>query len=374
MTGVDDNTLIYRMAFAAVRGMGIELAHRMLDVIPDEKAFFDLGERELQKLTGARNKILERGYRNSLLDKAQRELDFVRRNNIKLLYFSDAEFPQRLLHATDAPILLYSTGKCDLNASHVVSIVGTRRSTPYGSKMCDRLVHDLVEAIPGVIIVSGLAYGTDINAHRAAIMHGTPTVAVQACGLNKIYPSPHRRDAAEIVHRGGLIVSDYMSQDEIHRGNFLARNRIIAALADCTVIIESADHGGSLVTASIAQSYDRDVFAIPGRVGDEYSAGTNRIIMQNNAALITCADDLLRSMRWESEKKPAEAKQLQIFPELSPREQAIVDLLKDSDNSLHINDISQTLQQPMYKLMSSLVDLDMKGVVMTLPGCRYTLK
>ena len=309
-----------------------------------------------------------------MLDKAQRELDFVRRNNIKLLYFSDAEFPQRLLHATDAPILLYSTGKCDLNASHVVSIVGTRRSTPYGSKMCDRLVHDLVEAIPGVIIVSGLAYGTDINAHRAAIMHGTPTVAVQACGLNKIYPSPHRRDAAEIVHRGGMIVSDYMSQDEIHRGNFLARNRIIAALADCTVIIESADHGGSLVTASIAQSYDRDVFAIPGRVGDEYSAGTNRIIMQNNAALITCADDLLRSMRWESEKKPAEAKQLQIFPELSPREQAIVDLLKDSDNSLHINDISQTLQQPMYKLMSSLVDLDMKGVVMTLPGCRYTLK
>ena len=223
-----------------------------------------------------------------------------------------------------------------------------------------------------VIIVSGLAYGTDINAHRAALKYNVPTVGVQACGLNKIYPAEHRNDAAHIVQTGGAIVSDYTSQDEIHRGNFLARNRIIAALSDCTVVVESADKGGSLVTANIAASYSRDVFALPGRVTDEFSKGCNRLILNNQAAAITCAEDLIRAMRWESKEIPVQGKELELFPQLTAEQQSIVDFLR-KQGDLHINDLASSLNVPIYRLMASLVELDTKGIISTLPGCRYTL-
>lgn len=374
MTGTDEN-MVYRMAFASLRGMGIELAERLLEVLPDEKTFFDMSERDLQQLTSSRNKMLERGYRNQQLERARRELDFVLSKNIGVTYFKDSDFPNRLKQAPDAPLLLYCLGSCDLNSQKIVSIVGTRKSTAYGSAFCDTFIKDLVEAVPGVVIVSGLAYGTDINAHRAALRYNTPTVAVQACGLNRIYPGHHRNDAVAIVRQGGMIVSDYQSQDEIHRGNFLARNRIIAALSDCTVIVESADHGGSLVTARIAQSYDRDVFAVPGRTGDEFSKGTNRIIMQNNAALITCADDLLHAMRWQSKRQEvANAKQLEIFQQLTEREQKVLNKLKSAGKDLHVNELAGDMGLPLYKLMSTLVELDAKKLIITLPGCRYSAK
>lgn len=372
--GTFSEDIVYQMAFASISGMGVELAERILDVIPDETTFFKLSEKELQEITGAKNRILSQTYRNKQLEKAKHELDFVTSKNINITYFTDEDFPKRLLQAPDAPVLLYCSGECDLNAEKVVSIVGTRKSTPYGALFCDTFVKELSEAFPELIVVSGLAYGTDINAHRAALRHGARTVAVQACGLNKIYPATHRRDAIEIIRRGGMIVTDYQSRDEIHRGNFLARNRIIAGLSDCTVIIESADHGGSLVTASIAQSYDRDVFALPGRINDEYSKGTNRIIMQNNAALITCADDLMKAMRWESPKRDALARrQLEIFPELTEHERSVMNLLKSSGQDLHVNDIAQAVEMPIYKVMSILVEMDSKHLITTLPGCRYAL-
>ena len=371
MTPAEEN-MVYRMAFASLRSMGVELAERMLEVIPDEKTFFDMDERELQQLTNSHNKMLETGYRRQQLERAQRELEFVLSKNIKVTYFKDEDFPKRLRQAPDAPLLLYCLGECNLNAPKIVSVVGTRKSTAYGSAFCDTFVKELVEAVPGVVIVSGLAYGTDINAHRAALRHHTPTVAVQACGLNRIYPGHHRNDAVTIVRQGGMIVSDYQSQDDIHRGNCLARNRIIAALSDCTVIVESADHGGSLVTARIAQSYDRDVFAVPGRTGDEFSKGTNRIIMQNNAALITCADDLLNAMRWQREN--AKAAQLEIFPQLTDREKTVLNRLRAAGKDLHVNELANELQLPLYKLMSTLVELDSKNMIVTLPGCRYTAR
>ena len=289
------------------------------------------------------------------------------------MYYTDDDYPRRLANASDAPILLYTIGQCNLNAKHVISVVGTRRSTHYGAQFCDRLVSDLSTMLAGeVIIVSGLAYGTDINAHRAALKYNVPTVGVQACGLNKIYPAEHRNDAAHIVQTGGAIVSDYTSQDEIHRGNFLARNRIIAALSDCTVVVESADKGGSLVTANIAASYSRDVFALPGRVTDEFSKGCNRLILNNQAAAITCAEDLIRAMRWESKEIPVQGKELELFPQLTAEQQSIVDFLR-KQGDLHINDLASSLNVPIYRLMASLVELDTKGIISTLPGCRYTL-
>ena len=371
---VNTPDILYRMAFAGMRGMGVELAQRLLDVVASEKEFFALSDSDLKSITGSRSKVWEHAHRDEMLRKAERELEFVESKNIKVLYFTDTDFPQRLLNASDAPILLYTIGDCDLNAKHVISIVGTRRSTHYGAALCDKMVDGLSQMLENdVVIVSGLAYGTDINAHRAAIKYHVPTVGVQACGLNKIYPAEHRDDAAHIVQQGGAVVSDYTSQDAIHRGNFLARNRIIAALSDCTVVVESADKGGALVTANIAASYSRDVFALPGRVSDEFSKGCNRLIMNNQAAAITCAEDLLKAMRWESKMVPEKVQELELFPQLTAEQQKVVDVLR-KQGDLHINDLAGLMALPIYRLMATLVELDTKGVIATLPGCRYTLK
>ena len=366
--------ILYRMAFAGIRGMGVELAQRLLDVVDSEKEFFAMSDSDLKSITRSSSKVWERAHRDEMLRKAERELEFVESKNIKVLYFTDADFPQRLLNASDAPVLLYSIGSCDLNAKHVISIVGTRRSTHYGATFCDKLVEGLSLLLDNdLVIVSGLAYGTDINAHRAALRYGIPTVGVQACGLNKIYPANHRNDAAHMVQQGGAVVSDYTSQDVIHSVNFLARNRIIAALSDCTVVVESAVKGGSLVTANIAASYSRDVFTVPGRVNDEFSKGCNRLIMNNQAAAITCAEDLLKAMRWESKLVPEKAKELELFPQLTKEEQTVVDTLR-KQGDLHINDLAGLMALPIYRLMAILVELDTKGVIATLPGCRYSLK
>ena len=366
--------ILYRMAFAGIRGMGVELAQRLLDVVDSEKEFFAMSDSDLKSITRSSSKVWERAHRDEMLRKAERELEFVESKNIKVSYFTDADFPQRLLNASDAPVLLYTIGSCDLNAKHVISIVGTRRSTHYGAAFCDKLVEGLSLLLDNdLVIVSGLAYGTDINAHRAALRYGIPTVGVQACGLNKIYPANHRNDAAHMVQQGGAVVSDYTSQDVIHSVNFLARNRIIAALSDCTVVVESAVKGGSLVTANIAASYSRDVFTVPGRVNDEFSKGCNRLIMNNQAAAITCAEDLLKAMRWESKLVPEKAKELELFPQLTKEEQTVVDTLR-KQGDLHINDLAGLMALPIYRLMAILVELDTKGVIATLPGCRYSLK
>ena len=306
-----------------------------------------------------------------MLEKAKRELEFISKKNISVSYFTDDTYPHRLLEANDAPILLYSSGKCNLNALHVISIVGTRHATPVGIKTCDEIVSKLSKRLDNLVIVSGLAYGIDIAAHRAALKHNVPTVAVLAQGLNKIYPATHRNDAISIIKQGGAIVTDYQSQDDIHKGNFLARNRIIAALADCTVIVESAATGGALVTASLAQSYNRDVFAVPGRTGDEYSRGCNKLIRDNRAMLITSADDIIEAMSWET--KETQPIQQELFPTLTGDEKKRVDALK-ANGDKHINELASLLQIPVYKLMGALVELDCSGLVVTLPGCRYSTR
>ena len=369
---MNHDELTYRIAFASIRGMGYDLGRKLLEVIPCERDFFEMTEGQLKRLTGSNSKILEKGYRLECLEKAKREVDFVIEKNIQVTYFTDSDFPVRLAQASDAPILLYSTGNCDMNAAHIVSIVGTRHITEYGRRFCDKFVSELADLLPGTVIVSGLAYGVDICAHRASMKYGLPTIGVQARGLNKIYPSNHRNDAARIVHQGGRIVSDYTSQDEIHKGNFVARNRIIAALSDCTIVVESADKGGALITANIATSYNRDVFAVPGRINDEYSKGCNRLIKNNQAGLITSATDLLDAMGWESTVEKSENRELELFPQMNEEESAIVNLLKQKGDT-HVNMLADTLGWPVYKIMSTLVELECRGLIMTLPGCRYSL-
>lgn len=351
--------------------MGVDLAKKFLEVIPSEKDFFAMSEEDLRVITNSKARMCDYDYRQSMLEKAKREFEFVNQKNITVSYFTDDNYPRRLLEAGDAPILLYSSGHCDLNSGHIISIVGTRHATQNGIKTCEDIVKGLKELIPDVIVVSGLAYGIDIAAHRASLKHDVSTVAVLAQGLNKIYPSTHRNDAVNIVKRGGAVVTDYQSQDEIHKGNFLARNRIIAALSDCTLVVESAASGGALVTASLAQSYNRDVFAIPGRIGDEFSRGCNKLIRDNRAMLITCANDIVDAMRWESAKTMPI--QTEIFPALTKEEQKVLEAIRDKGD-IHINELATQLGMPIYKLMGTLVELDCKGVIVTLPGCRYSLR
>ena len=365
------NPVVYQMAFANVQGMGVDLARKLLDVVGSEERFFGMNERELRSLTHGRSKIYRDDYRRDCLQRAERELSFVNEHGIRATYFTTPLYPHRLLEAPDAPAMIYTLGNCNLESGHVISVVGTRHATQYGIRFCDTLIGELAQRLPDLVVVSGLAYGIDIAAHRAALKHGVPTVAVLPRGLNQIYPSTHRDDAIAIVRQGGMLLTDYTSQDDVHKANFLARNRIVAALSDCTVIVESAGSGGALVTASLAMSYDRDVMAVPGRCGDEFSAGCNKLIATNKAALITGADDLLAAMRWEGAAAAA-PQQLELFPELTQEQQAVVDVIRDN-GEIHINALADALSLPIYKLMSTLVELDCKNVIATLPGCRYTM-
>ena len=362
--------LAYRIAFASLQGMGVDLARKLLDVVGSEERFFAMREKELRSLTRGRSKIYSDDYRRDCLGRAVREEAFVREHGIGATYFADGAYPHRLLEAPDAPAMIYTLGQCNLESGHVISIVGTRHATQYGTRWCDTMIGELAQRLPDLVVVSGLAYGIDIAAHRAALKHGVPTVAVLPRGLNRIYPAAHRNDAIAIAKRGGMLLTDYTSQDQVQKSNFLARNRIVAALSDCTVIVESAGSGGALVTASLAMSYNRDVMAVPGRCGDEFSAGCNKLIATNKAALITGADDLLAAMRWESASQPP--RQLDLFPELTQEEQAVVDVIRNH-GKIHLNMLADVLHTPVYKLMSTLVELDCKNVIATLPGCRYAL-
>lgn len=364
----------YKIAFASIRGMGIELAQKILDIIPSEREFFDTDERELRQLLQTKNKMTENGYRRDLLSMAKREMEFIAKNNIGCTYFSEEDkFPFRLSNAPDAPIILFFKGDIDcLSASKVVSMVGTRHSTTYGQHFCDTFVHDMADTLIDTAIVSGLAYGIDIASHRAALSNDIPTIAVLAHGLNTIYPSQHRNDAIKILEKGGLLLTDYTSQAAMSRGNFLARNRIIAGLSDCTIVVESALKGGAMTTANIASSYDRDVFAVPGKTSDIYSEGCNKLIKDNKAALITCCKDLAKAMRWETLYSDTVSRQKTLFPEMTAEEQSIFDFLQTHPDS-HINIISNALGMSMPVLLNAIIDMEFKGLVLSSPGNRYSI-
>lgn len=367
-----NHPLLYRIAFASIRSMGYDLAQKILAIIPSEKDFFEIPEKELQSLLQTKVKMTEDSYRRDILNKALLEIEFITKNDINVTYFTDENYPTRLAHAQDAPIILYSKGKCNLNASKVISIVGTRHATAYGRHFCETFISDLKELVEDVVIVSGLAYGIDICAHRAALANNIPTTAVLAHGLNTIYPATHRNDAVEMIRNGGMVLTDYLSSDKIHPGNFVARNRIVAGLADCTVVVESAEKGGSLITAGIASSYNRDVFALPGRNNDSYSKGCNKLIHNNSASLITSAEDLVSAMRWDTITPQGDAKQMQMFADITTEEMPIINYLQENQET-HINVLCNALSMPMSQLMSVLIELEFKGVITSLPGTKYTL-
>ena len=309
------------------------------------------------------------------MKRAEFELQFMQEHQIRGLALGDDDYPQRLAECPDAPLVLYYRGNADLNQQKIVCIVGTRQCTQYGQDLIRRFTSALRQECPQVLIVSGLAYGVDICAHREALHNGYPTVGVLAHGLDQIYPYRHRDTAAQMVNHGGLL-TEFMSQTNADKANFVRRNRIVAGMSDCCIVVESAAKGGSLITAEISQSYDRSVFAFPGSVNMPYSEGCNHLIRDNVAGLITSAADFVRAMGWQDESRRQQAMtegiERNLFPDLSPEEMRVVTQLQQT-NDLQLNVLSVKSGIPIGQLTALLFQLEMKGVVRPLAGGMYHL-
>ena len=309
------------------------------------------------------------------MKRAEAEAKYMEEHKIRAYTLLDDDYPQRLLECADAPLVLYYIGNADLNQQKIISIVGTRQITNYGKDLCRKFIRELHEMCPQVLIVSGLAYGVDICAHRESLANGYDTTAVLAHGLDQIYPYHHRETAAKMVEHGGLL-TEFMTQTNADKPNFVRRNRIVAGMADATIVVESAAKGGGLITAEIAQSYGRNVFAFPGHVFAEYSKGCNNLIRDNGAALITCAEDFVKAMGWEEEahlqQALSEGIERSLFPDISTNEQQIVSLLQQT-NDLQLNVISVKTSIPIGQLTALLFQLEMKGIIKPLAGGMYHL-
>ena len=307
----------------------------------------------------------------SLIELAEREMEFIEKNGIRLICMGDEAYPYRLAECADAPLVLHSMGNADLNAKHIVSIVGTRHASEYGKELCANFVADLAKFVPDTLIVSGLAYGIDICAHRAALKEGLLTIGVLAHGLDRIYPNSHRSTAKSMLENGGLL-TEFMSGTNPFPQFFVQRNRIVAGMADATVVVESASKGGSLITASLTNSYARDCFAFPGRINDRYSQGCNELVSRNKAALLTSAYDFVEAMNWETATtKGTTDIQTELFPELSQEEKAIIALLRENSDGLQVNQLTVALDIPINKLLPLLFEMEMKGYVKAVAGGCY---
>lgn len=316
------------------------------------------------------------------LKRADEEMRFAQDNNISIITLADEAYPQRLKACFDAPLALFFKGNANLNAKHCISIVGTRKATPYAADCIAQLTARLKQLCPDILIVSGLAYGVDIMAHRQAIDHALPTVAVLAHGLYTLYPSRHRKEATLMMQNGGLL-TEYFSQSKIDKRNFLQRNRIVAGMSAATLLVESAEHGGGLVTCRLAQSYQHDVFAFPGSINNPYSVGCNRLIRDNIAGLVTSAEDILKAMAWEEDMKETVATNAvssmgasvlgatsASTAKVPNGAQSVLDVLT-KENDLHIDIIATRAGLPVNKVLALLFQLEMSGMVSSLSGGRY---
>jgi DNA processing protein len=305
---------------------------------------------------------------------AEKELAFIEKHGIGLYYYKDANYPYRLAQCVDAPLLMYAKGNVHVDTKHVVSVVGTRIPSERGKDWCRRLVLDLATKVPDLTIVSGLAYGIDVVAHKAALEAGVPTVIIPAHGLDRIYPAVHRQVAVQSLDKGGIL-TEYACGTEPERFNFVARNRIVAGLADAVVVVESKKKGGSLITADMAIDYGRDVFALPGRSDDECSAGCNDLIKRNRAQLIENADDLIAAMQWEDVKREAvQTTMVEMLADVSPTQEQLVALLREAEEGLHINQIVMETQMSYGAVSADLVMLELEDIVKSMPGGMWRIK
>lgn len=367
---MDTDALLYQIALTLIRGIGDINAKKLVSYTGSPEAVFRENKRALSKIPGIGEYligvILSSGH---VMERAAEEVEFVTKYGIKPLFYTEKGYPERLRHCADSPVLLYTLGNADFNAPRIVSVVGTRRATDYGREMCRRLVSGLKDL--NVLVVSGLAFGIDTCAHRTALDEGLKTAGVLAHGLDRVYPPQNMNLAQRMQEQGGL-VTEFMSNSNPDRENFPKRNRVIAGMADATIVVEAGSKGGALITADIANSYNRDVFAVPGRIGDAMSEGCNNLIKTNRAAMVQSAEDILYIMGWNRpDVKPA-ATQRKLFVQLQPDEEAVVNILKEhGDCSMDKICIGSGMQTS--RVAAALLNLEFEGIVRSLPGKMYRL-
>ena len=363
-----NHELPYKIGISLIPGIGDVLAKNLIAYCGGAEAVFKEKRQNLLKIPGIGTITADSVKKQNVLKRAEEEIKFISKHKITTLFFTDEDYPKRLKHCSDSPVMLYYKGNADLNNTKVLSIVGTRSATQYGKNICEKLMTDLADK--NVLIVSGLAYGIDICAHRAALENNLPTVGVLAHGLDTIYPGAHEASARRMMEHGGLL-TEFLSKTKPDKENFPKRNRIVAGMADATIVIESKKDGGSLITADIANSYHRDVFAFPGRIDDVCSEGCNNFIKQNKAAMAQSAKDILYIMGWEEQQKKKN-EQPKLFVELSAEEETIVNVLKEK-GTVNIDDLCFVSQMAMSKVSSLLLTLEFSSVVKSLPGKMYCL-
>lgn len=360
-----DNELLNTLALLRVEGVGDIVAKKLINHLGSAEEVFKAKRQKILGIEGV-GEILYNNLKNTAVFKeAEAEMKFISDNAIKVNYYQEKDYPERLKHCIDGPVILFSSGNINLDNRKTISIVGTRQMKSYGSDFCRKLIEDIAPLNP--VIISGFAYGVDIHAHTVAMDQGLQTIGVVAHGLNQVYPKVHKKYVSKMEENGGFF-TEFWSTSNPDKENFVKRNRIVAGLAEATVIIESADKGGSLITANIANDYNRDVFAVPGRITDKYSQGCNDLIKSQRAHLLTSAADLLYILNWEvEEKQPKKAVQKQLFVTLEPEEQKVYDFLQKSGKEL-MDIIALQCEMPIFKLSSLLLTMELKGVIRPLPG------
>ncbi len=361
--------LQYQIGLTLLPGVGDVLGKKLVAYCGGVEGVFKQKRAALEKIPGIGNKLVNAIISQNVLGRAEEEIIFIEKNNITPLFYLEKKYPARLKHCTDSPIMLFHKGNTDLNTQKIVSVVGTRKATEYGKEMCERIIKELVSQ--DVLIVSGLAYGIDTCAHRVSLESGLKTIAVLGHGLDRIYPYLNRSLAEKIIDHGGLI-TEFISKTKPDRENFPKRNRIIAGLADATLVVEAAKSGGALITAEIANSYNRDVFSVPGRIGDTWSEGCNHLIKINKASLVQSAEDVKYIMGWQKKPDMKPKIQRELFIELAPDEEKIINVLRMAD-TMCIDDIYLKSALPTSKVSIALLNLEFQGLVRVMPGKVYKL-
>ncbi|MEZ4801624.1 MAG: DNA-processing protein DprA [Gelidibacter sp.] len=359
-----ETDLLHLLALQNVAKIGDITAKKLIRHCSSAEAIFKEKKKNLLSIDGIGSTTISDIFGKHHFEAAEKELKFIKDNTIECCYFMDSNYPEKLKHCIDGPILLFQSGNINLQNQRIISIVGTRKITTYGIAFCEQLVEQL--AVFNPVIVSGFAYGTDITAQKAALKYNLQTIGCLAHGLNQIYPGIHKKYVADIEKHGGFM-TDFWSSSNPDRENFLKRNRIIAGLSEATIVIESAEKGGSLVTADIANSYNREVFAVPGRITDSQSVGCNNLIKFQKAHMLSTSLDVPYILNWELEQKKKPTIQKQLFVELDGQEKVIYNYLKDNDKQL-LDIIAIECQLPIFKVAGILLNMELKGVIRPLPG------
>lgn len=359
-----DTELFNTLALLRADGVGDIVAKKLIHHCGSAEKVFAAGRSQLLSIEGVGTVLLNNLKNTNIFKLAEAEMKFIEANAVKVDYFQDNNYPERLKHCIDGPVLLFSSGNINLKDKKMISIVGTRQMTSYGADFTRKLIEDIAPLNP--VIVSGFAYGIDIHAHCMAMENNLQTIGVLAHGLNQVYPKTHTKYVDRMAANGGFM-TEFWSTSKPDKENFVRRNRIVAGLTEATIIIESADKGGSLITANIANDYNRDVFAVPGRITDKYSQGCNNLIKTQKANLLTGAADLIYMLNWELEQKKQQPVQKQLFITLDDDEQKVYTYLQNNGKEL-MDIIALQCSMPVFKISSLLLTMELKGVIRPLPG------